>query len=144
VSAALAVATNVANITIAGAAAAALYLAWRQIGISRELSALEAYENYHMMCLQYPQFSNGNVDFEGFDKIELSQYTVYVLYTLMMVERIHALFPNDEGWRFSICDDIRMHKKFIASEVFSRHLANQQWAILPLIMTVLREDACEE
>lgn len=117
-SATIAVANYVANIIIAGAAAAALYLGWRQIGISRELSALEAYENYHMMCLQYPEFSNGDVDYEGLDKIELSQYTVYVLYTLMMVERIHALFPKDEGWHFSICDDIRMHEIYRLGRLF--------------------------
>jgi hypothetical protein len=138
---ALAIAGSVANIVVAAIAALALFLAWRQIGVSRELSALEAYENYHSMCLQHSEFSSGKVDFASFDAAKRQQYQVYVLYTLMMDERIFALFPKDAGWIFSIKDDIEMHWEYIASPYFSDHLANQQWKILPLIQEVLAEKA---
>jgi hypothetical protein len=131
--------SSIFNGLVAAAALAALYLGWRQVGISRELSALEAYENYHLTCLQYPEFSCGGVEFDKFDENHLRKYEVYVLYTLMMGERIFALFPNDVGWRYSICDDIRMHRQFIESEHFSEHLAHQGWKILPLIKSVLAE-----
>ena len=132
---------GVANIVVAIIACVALFLAWRQIGVSRELSALQAYETYHSMCLQYSEYSSGNVDFASFDAAKLQQYQVYVLYTLMMDERIFALFPKDAGWIFSIKDDIEMHWEYIASSHFADHLANQQWNILPLIREVLTEKA---
>jgi hypothetical protein len=126
-------------VVVALIAGLALYLAWRQIGVSRELSALDAYENYHSMCLQYPEFSCGNVPFKRFASAKRRQYEVYVLYTLMMDERIYALFPNDEAWLFSIKDDIRLHSEFIASPHFIEHLSNQGWKILPIIEEVLAE-----
>jgi hypothetical protein len=93
-----------------------------------------------MMCLQYSHFSTGDVEFEKFDAKELRCYEMFVLYTLMMDERIFALFPNDAGWLFSIKDDIRMHRKFLTSPIFSAHLAGQEWSILPLIKQVVAEN----
>jgi hypothetical protein len=136
---ALTVAGGLANILVSVTAALALYLAWRQIKISRELSALEAYEKYHEMCLQFPQFGSGHVDYEQLSKSDSRAYVIWVLYTLMIGERIFALFPKDEGWCFSIMDDIRMHRKFIASEHFAYHLQGQGWTITPLIKRVLDE-----
>ena len=127
----------IANLIVATVALVALFLAWRQISVSRELSALEAYENYYSMCLQYPHFSSGAVDFEKFNAAKLRQYEIYVLYTLMMDERIFALFPNDKGWIYSIEDDIRMHLSYISSLHFSEHLEHQNWKILPIIQRVI-------
>ena len=128
---------SLANLIVALVAMVALYMASRQIAISRELSALEAYENYHSMCLQYPEYSSGSVNFEKFDNEKLQQYQIYVLYTLMMDERIFALFPKDSGWIFSIEDDIQMHLGFIKSIHFKMHLENQNWKILPIIQRVI-------
>lgn len=128
-----------ANVIVASAASIALWIGWRQVSISREISALEAYENYHLLCLQYPKYSTGRIDFEKSKADELDSYTVFVLYTLMIGERIYSLFPNDKGWMFSIEEDIRIHRRFIASDIFSYHLHNQQWLIRPLIERVLEE-----
>jgi hypothetical protein len=126
---------------LAVTAVVALWVAWRQIGISRELAALEAYENYHSMCLRYPQFTTGEVDFRNFNRQEKEQYKIFVLYTLMMDERIYTLFPRDRGWRFSIKDDIRTHKRFISSEEFAQDLSSQGWSFTSLIDEVLAEDS---
>ena len=128
------------NLVLALTAGIALFLAWRQIAISRELGALEAYENYHIICLQYPEMASGKVNFGDFDHDKLRQYEMFVLYTLMVAERIFALFPHDKEWRFSIEDDVRMHVEFIRSEHFVGHLRKQGWSILHIITAVMNED----
>jgi hypothetical protein len=135
----LATLSDISSIVVGLIAVLALYLAWRQIAVSRELSAMEAYENYHSMCLQYAEYTSGEVEFEKFSPAKLRHYEIYVLYTLMMCERIYALFPDDAGWLFSIEDDIKMHLPFIKSEFFATQLDNQQWNILPIIKRVINE-----
>ena len=136
---ALIVAGSLANIVVAVTAGAALYLAWSQIKLSRELSALDAYERYHEMCMEYPQYVDGSLDYKTLNATERSCYETFVLYTLMIDERIYSLFPDDDAWHYSIMDDIRSHKPFIGSDDFGHHLEGQGWTITPLIKRVLAE-----
>ena len=129
----------VTNLLIALFAGVALIVAVRQIKISREISALAAYENYHLLCLQYPRFAGGRLDYENSDPDELDSYIVFVLYMLMTGERIFALFPREPGWCHAIEDDIRIHRRFIASEQFREYRENQEWQIKSLIDKVLSE-----
>ena len=79
------------------------------------------------------------MEFEAFDEQTFRQYEMFVLYSLMIGERIYGLFPRDKGWRYSIKDDLRMHKRFLNSDAFKPHLQGQEWRMLPLIEEVLLE-----
>ena len=59
------------NLAIAIFAAIALYIGLRQVKDSREVSALSAYENYHILCLQYPKYSIGLQNFDELSEEEL-------------------------------------------------------------------------
>lgn len=129
---------------LAVTAIAALVVAWWQIGVSRELAALEAYEKYQLECLKYPEFTSGSVEFSNLSPEEQRRYESFVLYTLMMDERIYKLFPKDPGWSFSIKDDIRMHRNFLSSDYFAEQLEGQGWNFRPLITEVLSEPPAAE
>jgi hypothetical protein len=133
--------STISNLSVAIFAGVALFLAWQQIKISREMSALSAYENYHILCLQYQNFAGGRFDFEKCTADERDAYTVFVLYTLMTGERIFTLYPNDTGWRHAVKDDVSLHYKFISSPYFEEYRANQQDLMKELIDEAIRE--CE-
>jgi hypothetical protein len=128
------------NVLLTLFAATALYVGYRQILISNEIAARSAYENYHLLCLQYADLSCGDVNFEKFNSVDLDRYTVFVLYMLMTGERVYTLFPHDAGWRFALEDDVRKHKKFISSPHFAAHRHQQGWLTQDLIEHVLAEE----
>ena len=125
------------NITVALAAIAALFFARQQVRASREISALEAYEDYHKFAIEYPQFCTGPNP-KNLNDREVFRYIYFVLYILMVAERIFITVPKRESWIPSIEEDIRIHKKLISSEQFSPYL-QQEWAISYLISKVLAE-----
>ena len=131
----------IANVLIATIAGIALYIGWRQVHVSRELSALEAYENYHLVTVEHPKFAGGTIDFEKASSDERECYSCYVSYALMTGERIMSLFPRDEGWVEAIKDDIRIHRAFIASDHFTPYRENQTDRMAELIREVLAEAA---
>jgi hypothetical protein len=132
-----------ANLIVAVAAAVALYIGWRQIKISRELSAIAAYENHLALCLQYPRYSTGQIRFEDLSVEDLDGYIVFVHYVLTTGERIYSIFPNDKGWALAIEQDIRLHRRFIASKHFTNRLKYKTWRINTIIERVLNEPECD-
>ncbi len=128
-----------ANVVVAIIAGIALYIGWRQVHVSREISALEAYENYHLVSLDHPKFATGNIDFDKASAEHRECYSCYVSYALMTGERIMSLFPHDEGWVEAIKDDIRIHRSFIASDHFKSYRDNQTERMSELICEVLAE-----
>ncbi|HMG48251.1 MAG TPA: hypothetical protein VK614_12415 [Allosphingosinicella sp.] len=131
----------VTNVLLTIFAATALYVGYRQIAISNEIAARSAYESYHLLCLQYPELSCGDIEYEDLGKEQLDKYTVFVLYMLMTGERVYALFPHDAGWAFALEDDVRKHRRFISSPYFAEHRSKQEWLTQALIERVLAEDA---
>ena len=128
---------SAANFAVAIAAVAALFLARHQIQASREVSALEAYEDYHKFAIEYPEFCIGP-DPKSLPENERFRYTYFVLYILMVGERIYITVPRHDSWTAAIEGDIRIHKKLISSTHFSQYL-KQEWAINHLIAKVLAE-----
>lgn len=128
-----------AEAVVAVFAGVALFVGLRQVRISHEVGALEAYENYHMTCLQYPQFSSGRLNFERCSATERDCYLTFVLYALMTGERVLRLFPKDQTWVFAVKDDIRLHRRFIASPHFRNYRRFQDRMIRWLIVEVLKE-----
>lgn len=133
------IASLLVSVLVACTAVYAIYYARQQIRLARETSTREAYEHYHEILLQYPKFTTGNVEFETFDDEQFEQYQTFVLYTLMIGERVYLLFPNNSGWHYSIKDDIRLHKRFIGSDRFKDNLENQDWKTMRFIEEVLAE-----
>jgi hypothetical protein len=130
------------NLMVAIFAGIALFVGIRQIHISREVSALAAYENYHMACLQYPEFAGGRLDFVACDPKKFDCYCTFVLYALMTGERVLKLFPDDKDWIYAVKDDIRLHRRFIRSDHFVGYRNHQHETIQRLIHDVLAE--CED
>ncbi len=128
--------TAVANVAIALFAGIALFVAIRQIHISREVSSLSAYESYHLACLQYPDFATG---LRACDPAKRDCYLTFVLFALMTGERVLKLFPKDETWIYAVKDDIRLHRDIIASDYFRGYREHQDLAIRQLIDEVLAE-----
>jgi hypothetical protein len=135
----LAVISMIADVVVALFAGAALVIGWRQVRISRELSALEAYEHYHLLCLQHPKFSGGAFGFEACSAQDRDSYCTFVLFALMTGERILNIFPRNESWRESIRDDIRIHRRLIRSTHFEAYKRNQVRPMSDLIDEVLAE-----
>ncbi|HEX8123966.1 MAG TPA: hypothetical protein VF548_00110 [Allosphingosinicella sp.] len=129
-----------ADVTVAIFAGVALFIGWRQVGISRELSALSAYEQYHLASLQHPQFGSGTFNTDGASEEQLSCYRVFVSFCLMTGERILSLFPTDPFWRAAIKDDVLIHARLIRSPIFQKHLENQ----IPLMRQLIDEAFSEE
>jgi hypothetical protein len=127
----------VSNLIVAAAAAAALYIGWRQVTISREISALEAYEDYHRLCIEYPEFSDG-ADVDELSEIDKKRYVSFVLFVMMTGERVYSLFPNDDSWCDSLRDDFRTHRHLLEHEVFST-FRRQKWLTGALLESVLAE-----
>ena len=135
----LAIIGSASNVLVAIFAGIALFIGIRQVNISREVSALSAYENYHMACLQYPDFAGGRINHSKCDPKTLDCYLTFVLYALMTGERVLKLFPADETWVYAVKDDIRLHRSLIASDYFAGYRAHQDPVIRALIDEVLEE-----
>lgn len=129
----------ISQIVVALVAVTALIIAWRQVQASKQLSALEAYERYHILCLEYPNFGSGQVRLENAKRLETDQYCVFVSYALMTAERILMQFPSDEAWVEAVKDDIRIHRKMISSDYFKPYRHNQTAVVASLIEEVLSE-----
>lgn len=125
------------SIVVGFAAVAALILAWFQVRVSREISAISAYEDYHKLSLQYPEFGLG-ADHEKLSELDKRRYLFFVLYALMVGERIFLMSRAGREWTDAIESDVRLHKKFMLSDEFSTYRA-QDWAINPIIERVLAE-----
>ena len=131
--------SEASNLAIALFACVALLVGIHQVFISREVSALSAYESYHLACLEHPDFSCGRVDWRRCGEQRRECYTTFVLFALMTGERVIKLFPRDRTWIHAVKDDIRIHRDFIASEGFRPYRENQYWRICRLIEEVLAE-----
>lgn len=127
------------NLALAIFAGIALLVGVRQAYISREVSALTAYESYHLACLQYPDLACGRVDWRRSGVQRREHYTTFVLFALMTGERVIKLFPRDKTWLHALKDDIRIHRDFISSDQFRIYRENQYWRICRLIEEVIRE-----
>jgi len=130
----------IANVAVALFAAIALWVGWRQVLLSREMSALEAYENYHVVAVEHPEFASGRFDFEAAAPDEVERYCLFVHFVLMAGERVLRLFPNDRAWTFAVEDDVRIHRRFISSVYFEEYLAYQDPRMSVIIQRVLKEE----
>jgi len=98
-------------------ALAALVFALRQIRLSKELEALNSYESYHRLLLEYPSLGSGQVNLEA-PSIEKWKYETFVLSMLLTMERVMVLRPSDPSWEFALEDDLNAHKEFLSSKDF--------------------------
>lgn len=133
--------STAADVVVAVFAGVALWVGLRQVRISHEIGALQAYENYHMACLQYPAFASGRLDFEKCAQEKRDCYVTFVLYALMTGERVLRLFPRDPSWVHAVKDDIRLHRRLIVSSAFRHYRRQQDTAIRRLVIEVLCEKA---
>jgi len=117
----------------------ALIVGVRQVHISREVSALSAYESYHIACLQYPEFAGGMTDWRRASSQRRDCYTTFVLFALMTGERVLKLFPRDDTWIYAVKDDIRLHRDIIGSDEFRGYRDHQDPLIRQLIEEVVDE-----
>ncbi len=132
-------ASDASNLALAVFAAIALIVGVHQVHISREVSALTAYESYHLACLQYPDLACANVGWKRCGEVRREHYCTFVLFALMTGERVIKLFPRDPTWIHAVKDDIRIHRDFIASDGFKSFRENQNWRVCRLIEEVLEE-----
>lgn len=112
-------------------------MAMRQIQISREMRAQDAYETYHHLGLQHADLGTGLMDPQSATEADRRRYTWFVLSMLLTVERILTLFPNDKHWRAALDDDIITHAKLISSPEFAPHRASLDPKVVKLIDGVL-------
>ncbi|CAN0481388.1 unnamed protein product, partial [Phaeothamnion confervicola] len=103
------------------AAFCGLLIAWRQIGVSRQVAAQNAYEAYHHVVIASPQLGRGTFDFSRAKGDDRERYRWFVLSMLLTVERILTLFPKDKQWAVALEQDIILHHRFIESEWFEPH-----------------------
>ncbi|MEQ1882786.1 MAG: hypothetical protein ABL878_17665 [Burkholderiales bacterium] len=129
---------DICNLLLVTFAGIALYVGLKQVAISREISALSAYESYHMTCINHPEFSAGFA-FDKASELEIERYRMFVLYALMTGERILNLFPKDKLWIFAIEDDVRIHQEFLSSDHFRPYRGKQDPKMSALIERVLSQ-----
>lgn len=114
-------------------AAMGLSIAARQIQTAREIEALNGYEKYHHLCLEYPDLACADFDHEGASAVDKQRYEVFVASMLLTIERIIVLFPRDKVWRAAFDDDIGRHAKFLGSDQFKRYRPTINPEVLELI-----------
>lgn len=119
----------------------ALFIARRQIRTTHEVEALNAYEKYHHLCLQYPEYGCGAFDYERSRGLERRQYVTFALSMLLTVERILMLFPKNDLWRQSFFDDFAQHESFLRSQEFQSFEPSLQPELRELIGRFLNNEA---
>jgi len=129
----IALGTLAAAVATAIVAIAGLFVAMRQIRSSREVEALNAYEKYHHLCLEYPEFGTGDFDWASAEPVERRRYFVFVLSVLLTIERILVLFPRDRVWRAAFLDDLDCHERFLRSDEFVMYQPAIDKAVLRLV-----------
>ena len=107
--------------------------ALRQIRVSREIAAQDAYEAYHHFGFQYPHLSSGGFDFAAANRDDRNQYHWFVMSMLLTVEKIITLFPNDKAWRNAVEDDIAHHIEYLESNHFQTNRASLDGRVLNII-----------
>ena len=125
------------SIAATSIALAGVIMAMRQLRISREMRAQDAYEAYHHLGLQYPELGTGLLDSARASELDRRRYVWFVLSMLLTVERILTLFPRDRHWRSALEDDIRTHAKLIGSTEFAPHRESLDPKVVKLIDHVL-------
>lgn len=127
------------NFAVALIAIIALFYAHGQIRISREIGARQAYERYHELLLDHPEYISAHKNVDDLDDEQFFLLETFVLYTLMIDERLYEVFHNKPGWINSIEDDIRININVIKCDRFADQLENQNWTIKHLILKIMRE-----
>ncbi len=131
-------ASILANFGLLIAAVIALFVAGKQIRVARETEAINAYEKYHHVSLEYPRLANG-FDHAASTPEEYTQYEFYVMCMLLTIERVMTLFPDDREWSAAFLDDVRRHQKFFCSNRFAQHIDSLDSKVVHFIECAARK-----
>ncbi len=138
--------TQVGTILQAVVATAALLLVWMQIRSARlaqaEATASDTFRDYLKSAIDNPAFARpslGKIDSTDTRSEPWVAYTYFVANMLFAFESILSTSKNDKIWTEAMLAHLRFHRRYLASEHFSRTREGYSLAVRALIDRVVAE-----